>query len=39
MIKIGKQFQKSTNLQKHTTKNPIEKFFLNNFLVTVVKAT
>lgn len=38
-VKIGKQFQKSTNFQKHTTKNPIEKFFLNNFLSTVVKTT
>jgi 2-polyprenyl-3-methyl-5-hydroxy-6-metoxy-1,4-benzoquinol methylase len=28
---------KSTNYEKHTTKNPIGKFFLNNFLNTAVK--
>lgn len=27
---------KTTNLEKHTTKNPIGRFFLNNFLSTVV---
>lgn len=37
MIQIGKKFKKSTNFEKHTTKNPIGKFFLNNFLATVVK--
>lgn len=26
----------TTNLEKHTTKNPIGKFFLNNFLNTVI---
>ena len=28
---------KTTNYEKHTTKNPIGKIFLNNFLNTVVK--
>ncbi len=31
--------EKSTNLTKHTTKNPIGRAFLNNFLKTVVKTT
>lgn len=39
MIKLRKSAQKSTNLAKHTTKNPVGKFFLNNFLNTVVKTT
>lgn len=30
---------KTTNFEKHTTKNPLGKFFLNNFLNTVVKTT
>ncbi len=30
---------KTTNFEKHTTKNPIGKLFLNNFLNTVVKTT
>jgi 2-polyprenyl-3-methyl-5-hydroxy-6-metoxy-1,4-benzoquinol methylase len=29
----------TTNFEKHTTKNPIGKLFLNNFLNTVVKTT
>ena len=29
----------TTNYQKHTTKNPVGKIFLNNFLNTVVKTT
>lgn len=37
MIKIGKTFKKSSNFEKHTTKNPIGKLFLDNFLNTVVK--
>lgn len=37
MIKIRKTSQKSTNFEKHNTKNPIGKFFLNNFLNSVVK--
>ena len=36
-IKIRKPASKSSNYQKHTTKNPIGKLFLNNFLNTVVK--
>ena len=36
-MKIGKSFRKSTNFEKHTTKNPVGKLFLNNFLNTVVK--
>lgn len=28
---------KTTNFEKHTTKNPIGKLFINNFLSTVVK--
>jgi ubiquinone/menaquinone biosynthesis C-methylase UbiE len=39
MIKIGKKVAKTTNFEKHTTKNPIGKLFLNNFLNTVVKTT
>lgn len=39
MIKIRKQAQKSTNYEKHNTKNPIGRIFLNNFLATVVKTT
>jgi len=31
--------QKSTNFEKHTTKNPVGKLFLNNFLNSVVKTT
>ncbi len=38
-MKIGKKTEKSTNLAKHTTKNPVGRFFLNNFLKTVVKTT
>lgn len=38
-MKISKNAKKSTNLEKHTTKNPIGRFFLNNFLKTVVKTT
>ncbi len=30
---------KTTNFDKHTTKNPIGRVFLNNFLNTVVKTT
>ncbi len=37
MIKVRKNTQKTTNFEKHTTKNPIGKLFLNNFLNTVVK--
>src|SRR3990172_9828545 len=37
MIKIRKPASKSSNYQKHTTKNAIGKLFLNNFLNTVVK--
>ncbi len=29
----------TTNFEKHTTKNPIGRIFLNNFLTTVVKTT
>ena len=36
-MKIGKNATDSTNYKKHTTKNPGGKFFLNNFLNTVVK--
>lgn len=37
-MKIGKSAPKnSTNFEKHTTKNPVGKLFLNNFLNTVVK--
>ncbi len=39
MMKIGKSLQKSTNFEKHTTKNPVGKLFLNNFLNSVVKTT
>lgn len=38
-MSIGKNKHKSTNLAKHTTKNPIGRFFLNNFLKTVIKTT
>jgi len=38
-MKFGKKSEKSTNLAKHTTKNPVGRFFLNNFLNTVVKTT
>lgn len=38
-MKFGKNKEKSTNLAKHTTKNPVGRFFLNNFLKTVVKTT
>lgn len=38
-MNIIKNTPKSTNLAKHTTKNPIGRFFLNNFLNTVVKST
>lgn len=38
-MKFGKNKEKSTNLAKHTTKNPIGRIFLNNFLNTVVKTT
>lgn len=38
-MKIRKSLTKTTNFEKHTTKNPIERFFLNNFLNTVVKTT
>lgn len=38
-MKIGKKATDSTNYKKHTTKNPVGKFFLNNFLKTVVKTT
>ncbi len=37
MIKIGKSAAKTTNFEKHNTKNPVGKLFLNNFLNTVVK--
>ena len=36
-MKIGNSFRKTSNYQKHTTKNPIGKLFLNNFLNSVVK--
>lgn len=36
-IRLKKSAEKSSNYQKHTTKNPIGKLFLNNFLNTVVK--
>jgi SAM-dependent methyltransferase len=36
-MKLGKKAEKSTNFQKHNTKNPIGKIFLNNFLKTAVK--
>lgn len=36
-MKNDKSSEKSTNLAKHTTKNPAGRFFLNNFLKTVVK--
>lgn len=39
MIKLKKNAEKSTNLAKHTTKNPVGRLFLNNFLKTVVKTT
>lgn len=39
MIKIKNPIKKTTNFEKHTTKNPIGKIFLNNFLNTVVKTT
>lgn len=35
--KIRKSSSQSSNYEKHTTKNPIGKLFLNNFLTTVVK--
>ena len=38
-MKKNKNSEKSTNLAKHTTKNPIGRAFLNNFLNTVVKTT
>jgi len=37
MIKIKKE-KKSTNLAKHTTKNPIEKIILKNFYNTLLKS-
>ena len=37
MISIRKSASKSTNYEKHTTKNPVGKLFLNNFLNTVIK--
>ena len=37
MMKIGRNVQKSSNFEKHTTKNPVGKLFLNNFLNSVVK--
>jgi len=36
-MKLGKTKKKSTNLAKHTTKNPIEKVILRNFFNTVIK--
>lgn len=36
-VKIGESASKSSNYQKHTTKNPVGKLFLNNFLNSVVK--
>jgi len=38
-MKNEKTASKTTNFDKHTTKNPIGKVFLNNFLNTVVKTT
>lgn len=29
----------TSNFKKHTTKNPVGRFFLNNFLTTVIKTT
>ena len=37
MIKIRKSVSIRSNYEKHTTKNPIGKLFLNNFLNTAVK--
>jgi len=37
MMKIKNPIHRSTNFEKHTTKNPVGKLFLNNFLNTVVK--
>ncbi len=37
MTNIKNPNTKTTNFEKHTTKNPIGKVFLNNFLNTVVK--
>lgn len=37
MLKIKNPIKKSTNFEKHTTKNPVGKLFLNNFLNSVVK--
>ncbi len=39
MFKVGRQKQTTTNYKKHTTKNPVGRLFLNNFLKTVVKVT
>lgn len=36
-MKIRKSLTKTTNFEKHNTKNPIGKLFLNNFLNSVVK--
>lgn len=36
-VKIRRFADKSSNYQKHTTKNPVGKLFLNNFLNSVVK--
>lgn len=36
-IKLRKRASESSNFEKHTTKNPVGKLFLNNFLNTVVK--
>lgn len=36
-MKIGRKTSKTTNFEKHNTKNPIGRIFLNNFLKTVVK--
>lgn len=35
-MKLGKTDKKSTNFEKHNTKNPIGRMFLNNFLKTAV---
>lgn len=37
MFRLRKKGKKSTNLAKHTTKNPIERLVLKNFFATVVK--
>ncbi|MBI2621822.1 MAG: class I SAM-dependent methyltransferase [Candidatus Levybacteria bacterium] len=36
-MNIGRSGHKSSNYHKHTTKNPVGKLFLNNFLNSVVK--